>query len=66
MVTSKTNSRQRLLCLAFFICEASSIVSFVDLKALEHLYRHEAFGFGGTVPAAFLLAFVMITMKLQR
>jgi hypothetical protein len=63
MATSTSNSRQRFLCVAFFIFEALSIVSFIVLGGFEHLlYRHESVRFGGTVPAVLIISLSVLSI----
>jgi len=58
MITLSKMSCCRLLCLAFYVLEALSLVSFAVLMTLEHLYPHESLKFGGTVPAVLMISLV--------
>ena len=62
MAAPNTNSRQRLLCLAFYIFEVLSILSFAILETFEHLYRHQSLRFGGTVPAVLIVSLAVLSV----
>jgi hypothetical protein len=72
MVTFNKTSRQNLLRILFFVCEAALVTSFVANEILWHKYHHAAagapaiFGFTFLISLAALLVVCFCLRRIER